>query len=119
MSDPLLVTVGRGYGISDTALAISMLEAAGIKVSAHPWHTVSLTWHKTHAFGGIELQVPTSQVEQAAAVLADFQITTRPKNRLFVLFVGIVVLIAIGAPPPASGFFAAVRPKLARIVAMD
>ena len=119
MSDPLLVTVGRAYGLSEAAVAVTMLESSGIRVFAHPWHTVTLLWHKTHALGGIELQVCASHVEQAAAVLAEFQMTPRPKNRLLLLVVGIFVLIAIGAPPPASGFFAAVRPASTRAATVD
>lgn len=104
-----LVTVGRAYSGSTAAQVMAMLESAGVAVSTHPWQMQAIRWDLTHALGGIEIQVPVSQVERAAAILADVEITSRPKNRLLMLLVGVIVLAWVGVPPPASGFFAVFR----------
>lgn len=119
MSNPSLVTVGRAYGGSVAALAMAMLESSGIRVSPHPWHTLAVSWHLTHALGGIELQVPASQAEHAAAILADFQVTRRPKNKLLFLLFSIIVWAWLAVPPPAFSFFAAFRPTSTRVAAVE
>ena len=107
MKTPNLTTVGYAYGMAEAAMASGLLESAGIMVFRHPWHTVCVSWSKTHAFGGIEIQVPASQAEEAAAVLADFQPIARPRKRLIRLLICIAATLLIAVPPPASGFFPA------------
>ncbi|WP_282606139.1 hypothetical protein [Pelagibius sp. Alg239-R121] len=119
MDNPALTTVGRAYSTYEAAFAMSLLESSGIKVFAHPWHTLALSWHLTHALGGIELQVAASHVQPAAAILADFQAASRPRNRLLLLLVGIIVLFCANVPLPPSGFFSALRPAVARGAALD
>lgn len=119
MSNPSLVTVGRAYGGSVAALAIAMLESSGIRVFPHPWHTLSVSWNWAHALGGLELQVPASQAQQAAAILADFQVTRRPKNKLLFLLFSIVVWAWLAVPPPAFIFFAAFRPTSTHVAAVE
>ncbi|TQV70635.1 hypothetical protein [Denitrobaculum tricleocarpae] len=120
MRRPNLTTVGYAYGVPEAAMAAALLESAGILVTRHPWHTVCVTWSKTHAFGGIEIQVPASQAEQAATILADFQPIARPRKRLFRLLVCIAATLFIAVPPAASGFFAvAMRPGTMRNSAQD
>ena len=89
MAKPELVTVGWAYGVAEAGLAISLLEASGIKVFPHCWYTATFQWHLTHALGGVELQVPAAQAENALDLLAGFQPTSRPRNRLLcLLFAG-------------------------------
>lgn len=107
MRSPNLITVGYAYGMPEAAMASALLESAGIMVFRHPWHTVCNVWDKAHAFGGIEIQVPASQAQDAAALLADFQLIARPRQRLFRLLVCIAATLMIAVPPPASGFYAA------------
>lgn len=107
-----LVTVGRAYSGSTAAQVMAMLESSGIKVFAHPWHMQAMQWNLTHALGGIELQVPASQVELADVILADVEMTSLSSNRLLMLLIGVIGVIGViwvAVPPPPSGFFAAVR----------
>lgn len=104
-----LVTVGRAYSGSTAAQVMAMLESSGIKVFAHPWHMQAMQWNLTHALGGIELQVPASQVELANVILADVEMTSLSRSRLFMLLIGVIGVIWVAVPPPPSGFFAAVR----------
>ena len=105
-----LTTVGRAYGVSEAALAAALLDAHGIEVFLDSWHTVSVQWYWAHALGGIELRVPASQAGPALEILADFQTTSRCKNRLLRLIIVSIVFFWVGFPPPPSGFFvAAVR----------
>ncbi len=106
MQNSEMITVGRAYGTSEAALAMSMLEAYGIKVLPPSWYHMSVNWHLTHALGGIELRVPASQAGDALEILAGFQVTSRPKSLLVGLFF-VVVLVFANFPPPPSGFFVA------------
>ncbi len=120
MKTPNLTTVGHAYGVPEAAMAVALLESAGILVTEHPWHSLSIRWDLTHALGGIELQVPASQAKEAAAVLADFQPTAQPRKRLFRLLVCIAATFFLAVPPAASGFFAvAMRPGTTRNSAQD
>lgn len=103
------MTVGRAYGVADTALAVAMLNAYGIKVLPDTWHTQSMQWHLAHAFGGVELRVPVSMAGDALDLLAGFQAEPRaksPAKRLFISAVGLIVLVLLNTPLPASGFYA-------------
>lgn len=103
------MTVGRAYGVADAALAEAMLTAHGIKVFPDIRYSHSMVWHLTHAFGGVELRVPTSMAGDALELLADFQAEPRSKApgwRLFVTAVALVVLVIVNFPPPARGFYA-------------
>ncbi len=104
-----LVTVGHAYSGSTAAQVKAMLESSGIKVFAHPWYMQALQWNLTHALGGIELQVPASQVELAEVILADVEMTSLSRSRLFLLLIGVIGVIWVAVPPPPSGFFATVR----------
>lgn len=110
MQNSEMITVGRAYGTAEAALAMSMLEAYGIKVLPPSWYHMSVNWHLTHALGGIELRVPAAQTGDALEILAGFQVTSRPKSllrRLFVASIALIVLVLTNFPPPPSGFFVA------------
>lgn len=113
-----LVTVGWAYGQADLALAAALLGSAGIRAFPHSWYMASVDWAKTHALGGIALQVPAEQAADALTLLDENPITRRPRSwlwRLLAAAVSVAVLVLIAIPPPSTGFFAAaLRPAPAR-----
>jgi hypothetical protein len=65
-----LVTVAQ-YGDSLQAyITAGRLETEGILVYIADKHYVSLNWYLSQALGGVKLQVPDYQVEQARKILA-------------------------------------------------
>ncbi len=103
---PDFATVGWAYGMSEAALAVSVLEAAGVQVLPHTRHMASIAWHQTHALGGIELRVPASQAALASDVLASLQSDKPRRKSVASAILALVILAIVGIPPPASGFFA-------------
>jgi hypothetical protein len=104
------VTVGWAYGQPEAALAMALLGSAGIKVFPDTWYFASVDWAKTHAFGGIELRVPTDQATDAIALLAACPIESRPRHwlgRLLAAVTFIAIFLLVSLPPPPSGLFTA------------
>jgi len=106
-----LIVVGRAYGVAETAMAVALLDACGIKVLAPLWYTASVQWHWTQALGGIEICVPVSQAESALEILAELRVSRRPTTclwrRLVLLAFFVGAFFVAGFPPPPSGFYAA------------
>jgi hypothetical protein len=115
-----MIVVARAYGVAETALAVALLDAHGIKVFAPSWYTASMQWYWTHALGGIDIWVPASQAGSALEILAEFPIshrsTTSVRRRLILLAFFIVAFLLTGFPAPPSGFYAAAaRPVPPRV----
>lgn len=113
-----MTIIGWGYGIADTAVAVSMLESAGIPVHAHSRQTVSVAWNWTHALGGIAIQVPSGRAREASAVLAGYEPVSHRRFTLRRALVLIAVWFWFGVPPPATGYFAA-RPAALSVQAAE
>lgn len=118
MKQSELVTVGWAYGQWELGMAMALFEASGIRAFPHPWYTVSLQWSLTQALGGIALQVPAAQADEAVALLAAHPINRRPRpllRRVLTAAIAVVVFSAAGIPTPGSGLFvAASRPARIR-----
>ncbi|CUW85790.1 conserved hypothetical protein [Agrobacterium fabacearum TT111] len=64
-----LVAIATGYGMAETAVTCSFLRAYGIHTTVPSAHIVSVNWHLTVAFGGMEIQVPEWQRHEARLLL--------------------------------------------------
>lgn len=100
-----LVTVGWGYGLAETAVAVSSLEAAGIHVLAHSRQTVPVLWQLTHALGGVALRVPRSQAAFAHRILAEIEPSEARRKSVARALLAIFVFLWFGVPPPPAGLF--------------
>ncbi|CUX21054.1 hypothetical protein [Agrobacterium sp. NCPPB 925] len=67
--DDKLVTIATGYGLAETAVTSSFLQAYGIPTIAIPSQSASIFWHYTVAFGGIEIRVAARQLVEAQMLL--------------------------------------------------
>lgn len=67
--EPAFTTVAYGYGLAETRVAVSFLEAHGITVTPAAIEHAGYAWQAVTALGGIELRVPTAQAELAARLL--------------------------------------------------
>lgn len=101
-----LVAIGHAYGQADAALALSMLNAAGIPAVSQTGHALSVVWDHAVALGGTAILVPDSEAEAARAVLADYRPTRARLGPLAILFF-VLAWFWAGLPPPASGYFPA------------
>jgi len=102
-----LVTIGWGYGLSETAVAISCLEAAGVRVLAHSGQVVATAWHWTHALGGVELRVPRPQALFARELLADAAPDVAKGGKIARALLAAVLFYFAGIPLPPAGIFIA------------
>ena len=102
-------TAGWAYGPTETASAICALEAAGIRVLAHTLHYATMVPHFMTALGGIELRVPAADAEAAREVLASISFSRARGNIWLRAVGGLMLLLWIGMPLPASGLYG-VRP---------
>lgn len=98
-------TVGWAFGMTDAALAISMLESAGIYVLPHSHHHASVALHHVTALGGIELRVPASTADDAIALLSEVRFSNARSKRWLVVLAGLMVLFWVGIPAPPAGLF--------------
>jgi hypothetical protein len=106
---PNFPTVACAHGLVECAIAVSMLEAAGISVLALPKAMASVTWHWMGALGGIEIRVPVHQAEMAMDILIHLDAAPKPRRRSIFSTVAVAIVFLWGAlhgvPPPASGFY--------------
>ena len=65
-----LVTVSTYDMPTEAHLAKGLLEANGLTAFLADELTVGVAWHLSNAIGGIKLQVPETDVERAASILA-------------------------------------------------
>lgn len=103
-----LVTIARGFGVAETQVMLAYLRAYGISAFPAHVHTAAVAWHLTHAIGGVEIKVPVSQSEEAAALLADLEAETEDKAEPALVdfrrgFWLALVFLLFGVPPPARG----------------
>jgi len=105
--DPVPVTVACVHGIGECAVALSMLEAAGVSVVVHTGPFASLFLQMMTALGGMRLQVPAHQAELAIDVLAAFEPVPKARPGFFAILGIILLFVFFHVPPPDSGFFAA------------
>jgi len=66
-----LVTVASFDSVLDADYWMMQLEAEGLHVVAADRETVTMAWYLAGALGGLKLQVPAEEVEQARAILAE------------------------------------------------
>jgi hypothetical protein len=69
MSDEDLVTVAVLQTPTEANLVKNQLDAAGIKAYLADQEAVAMVWHMTGAFGGIKVQVASSDMDDALALL--------------------------------------------------
>jgi hypothetical protein len=68
-----LVTVERFTEVWQAHILRSRLEAEGILASIADEHLVAMDWFYSNAIGGVRVQVPACELDQARAVLAALQ----------------------------------------------
>ncbi|MGE8585034.1 MAG: hypothetical protein ACN6O9_19910 [Agrobacterium tumefaciens] len=104
-----LVTIATGYGMAETAVTCSFLRAYGIHTTVPSAHIVSVNWHLTVAFGGMEIRVPEWQRHEARLLLDSIDASHKvdePSLRSWMgKIVAIVVFFFFSVPPPAKGLF--------------
>ncbi|MCZ7446152.1 hypothetical protein O8B93_00945 [Agrobacterium rhizogenes] len=108
--DDRLVTIATGYGLVDTAVTSSFLQAYGIPTTAIPSQCASIFWHYTVAFGGIEIRIAARQREEAEMLLDSIEqsseITDAKKSlQLWHGIAAVLVFFLFSVPPPAKGIF--------------
>jgi hypothetical protein len=108
-----LVTIGWAYGVSETAVALSRLEAAGIDVLAVSGRMASQSWHCIHALGGVELRVPESQAAFAHDMLTDTEPVSPRRRTVTRLLLAMVGYLLAGVPLPPTGIIIAGASPLA------
>jgi len=104
--NPVPVTVACAHGLVECAVALSMLEAAGVAVVVHTGPIASVCPQLMNALGGMRLQVPAQQAELAIDILSGFEPVPKPAFGIFASLV-LALLFLFSVPPPDSGFFAA------------
>ncbi|MCL2714063.1 MAG: hypothetical protein FWD68_05600 [Alphaproteobacteria bacterium] len=102
-----LATIAWAHGMVECAVAVSMLEAAGVPVLVHSGATASVAPQMMTALGGIRLQVPGHLAQTAQDVLAGFEPAEKPRAGFFEILALILLFVLCHVPPPASGFAAA------------
>lgn len=108
--DDRLVTIATGYGLVDTAVTSSFLQAYGIPTIAIPSQCASIFWHYTVAFGGIEIRVAARHLEEAQMLLDSIEQSseTTHARKNFQVWRGIAAVLVFfffSVPPPAKGIF--------------
>jgi hypothetical protein len=73
-----LVTVRAFTNVPDAQVACTALQAAGLDASLRDEHLVSMQWLYSNAVGGVKLQVPAKQAEEARALLDTAAIIEAP-----------------------------------------
>ena len=73
---PQLVTIRRFRDLPAAHVALSKLESAGINCELADDEMIRLDWLISNGLGGIRLQVPEDEVEDAQEVLAEIATTT-------------------------------------------
>ena len=68
---PALVTIARYLELLDAELAKTRLESAGIRCWLADDNMVRLNWFYSSYFGGVRVQVPQDEAEDAAKILAE------------------------------------------------
>ena len=68
--DPL-VNISSYRDLQDAYLAKGRLESEGVKVFLRNEHTIGVQWLYSTALGGVKLDVPESQVQQAVSILKE------------------------------------------------
>lgn len=104
-----LVTIATGYGMAETAVTCSFLRAYGIHTTVPAAHIVSVNWHLTMAFGGMEIRVPEWQRHDAELLLDSIEVLHEADEKSprswMVKIAAIVVFMFFSVPPPAEGLF--------------
>jgi hypothetical protein len=107
-------TAGWAYGPAEVASALSILQAAGIRVLPHGFHHASAAWHYVTALGGVELRVPASQAEIAREILSAMPFA-QSRGNVWLGFASaclLLILAGVAVPPPTGGLYA-IRPAAA------
>jgi len=107
-------TAGWAYGPAEAATAVSILQAAGIRVLPHGLQHASVAWHHVTALGGVELRVPVAQAQIAREILNAAPFTRSGGNVWLRLVSGAVMFLCFGLllPLPSGGLYT-VRPAVA------
>ena len=75
-----LVTVATFTSLAESNIARNLLDEEGIPAFLADETTVAMAWHLTTAVGGVKLQVPNSQKEEAISALKAAQETDVGSN---------------------------------------
>jgi XTP/dITP diphosphohydrolase len=73
---PQLITIRRFRDLPAAHVALSKLESAGINCELADDEMVRMDWFYSNLIGGVRLQVPENEVEDAEQVLAEMPTTT-------------------------------------------
>lgn len=101
-----LRSIARAYGSAEAALVVARLESCGFIVTTTARHTACVAWNWSMALGGVDIQVPGSQADDAMVILAGYETDYRRPNLLKVLFF-LAAWLWCSVPPPPSGLFLA------------
>ncbi len=109
-ADDGLVTIATGYGLAETAVTASFLQAYGVQTIALPGQFASIFWHYAVALGGIEIRIAARQFEEAQMLLDSIEQIqdTESANAIHPFWRGVaavMVLFLFSVPPPAKGLF--------------
>ena len=100
-------TVGWAFGMAEAALAVSVLNSAGIYVLLHSHYHASVALQYVTALGGVELRVPSSQAEDAIALLSEASFLRSNSSWWRVVLATVFVLFWFAIPVPPGGLFVA------------
>ncbi len=73
-----LVTVRVFTNVPEAQVACTALVAAGLEASLRDEHVISMQWLYSNAVGGVKLQVPAEQAEEARALLDTAAVVEAP-----------------------------------------
>ncbi|MBO0132520.1 hypothetical protein [Agrobacterium burrii] len=104
------VTIATGYGLAETAVTCSFLNAYGIRTIVVPAQAASIFWHYTFAFGGMRIRVAERQSSDAELLLDSVeeaeQNTADAAQKLhWRKIAAVLVFFFFSVPPPAKGLF--------------
>ena len=102
--DERLVTIAQLYGVSEIALALSMLAGNGIPTTVESWHTATTAWHYSLALDGVRLLVPAGHAPAAREVLDSFKPAPHGRPWKLTLYFLLAFWWAT-VPPPPRGLF--------------
>lgn len=96
-------TVAYAYSGADAALIMSRIEAAGLVVFAHDFHTAVTYCEIGGAIGGVRICVLDKDAEEAFALLADSPLPTWKTPRLLPIIIMTVATLWFAVPFHARG----------------
>lgn len=117
----LFLKIGTGYGLPETYVKQSFLEAYGFTVLNFNQHTVAALPNKVHALAGMTLYLPEDEIEDALALLEsvgpDDCVLSHPLGKIAsTLLSFFLYLLSTQITPRAIGFFGTDPDQLRQVI---